>query len=67
VPEAKGLITYNGPSLPFPHDIAVDPASPVFGAPVTPFAEATRLTVELFRAARDAGRLVPAEHGLPLE
>jgi len=67
VPEAKGLITYSGPSLPFPHDIAVDPTSPVFGAPVTPFAEATRLTVELFRAARDAGRLVPAQHGLPLE
>ena len=51
--------------LPFPPDIELDPASPVAGAPVTPFEEATALTVALFRAARDAGRLVPAEHGLP--
>jgi UDP-glucuronate 4-epimerase len=67
VPEARGLITYGEPTLPFPHDIEVDPGSPVAGAPVTPFEEATRLTVDLFRAARDAGRLVPAEHGLPLQ
>ena len=65
VPEARGLITYGETTLPFPHDIELDPASPVAGAPVTPFEEATALTVALFRAARDAGRLVPAEHGLP--
>lgn len=65
VPEARGMITYSDTTLPFPHHIDVDPTSPAAGAPVTPFEEATRLTVDLFRAARDAGRLVPAEHGLP--
>lgn len=67
VPEAKGLITYRGPSLPFPADIEPDPASPLAEVPVTPLEEAARATIELFRAARDAGRLDPAEHGLPLE
>jgi nucleoside-diphosphate-sugar epimerase len=65
VPEAKGLITYGGPSLPFPAYFDPDPASPLPALPVTPLEEATRATIALFRAARDAGRLVPAEHGLP--
>jgi UDP-glucuronate 4-epimerase len=65
VPEAKGLITYTGSSLPFPFDFDPDPASPLPELPVTSLEEAIRATVELFRAARDSGRLVPAEHGLP--
>ena len=65
VPDAKGLITYTGASLPFPFAFEPDPASPLPELPVTPLDEAIRATVELFRATRDSGRLVPAEHGLP--
>ncbi|HEY8869339.1 MAG TPA: NAD(P)-dependent oxidoreductase [Candidatus Limnocylindrales bacterium] len=64
VPESRGLITFDSPSLPFPEQID-DTGIEVLGeVPVTPLREAVRRTVAIFRERLDRGELDPVAHGL---
>ena len=65
VPGARGLITAADAQLPFPSEIAHDSLAALGSVPVTPYADGIRATAELLAALDRAGRLVPAEQGLP--
>jgi nucleoside-diphosphate-sugar epimerase len=65
VPEAAGLIEHEPAPLPFPAEIEHDRLAAIGDVPVTPYEAAIAATVERFRAAADAGRLVAAEQGIP--
>ena len=64
VPEARGLITFDPKPLPFPDAIDSAGMEALGDVRVTPLERAVRQTVDIFRAARDRGDLVPEPHGL---
>jgi UDP-glucuronate 4-epimerase len=64
VPEARGLITFDPKPLPFPDAIDSSGVELLGDVAVTPLERAVRQTIDIFRAARDRGDLVPEMHGL---
>ena len=65
LPESRGLITLEGPTLSFPDAWAVDGLAALGPVPLTPFAAAINQTAEILRGLARHGRLDPAEQGLP--
>jgi UDP-glucuronate 4-epimerase len=66
VPEARGLISHVPTELPFPSDIEHERIAALGDVPVTPYQEGIRATSDIFRRLAREGRLVPAEHGVPV-
>ena len=66
LPEAGGLITFEGPTLSFPDAWAVDSQQALGPLPVTPLAVGISQTAEILRGLARNGRLDPAEQGLEL-
>jgi nucleoside-diphosphate-sugar epimerase len=66
VPEAAGLITVAPTELPFPADIAHGRLAELGDVPVTPFRDAIAATADIYRRLAADGRLVGAEHGVPV-
>jgi nucleoside-diphosphate-sugar epimerase len=64
LPEARGLITFDPQALPFPDAIDDTGIDALGDIPVTPFPEAVRQTVAIFRDRFERGELAPEEHGL---
>jgi UDP-glucuronate 4-epimerase len=64
LPEARGLITFDPKPLPFPDAIDSAGIEALGEIQVTPLQRAVRQTIDVFRAARDRGDLVPELHGL---
>lgn len=66
VPEAAGRITVAGKELPFPAEIAHERLAVLGPVPVTPYREAIAATADIYRRLAAEGRLVGADHGVPL-
>jgi hypothetical protein len=64
LPEARGLISFDPQVLPFPDAIDDTGIEALGDIPVTPFPEAVRRTVAIFRDRFERGELAPEEHGL---
>lgn len=65
VPGSGPRLSVAPTELPFPSDIAHDRLAELGPIPVTPYREAIAATAAIFAELSDAGRLVPAEHGVP--
>lgn len=66
VPEAAGRITVAASELPFPAEIAHESLAVLGDVPITPYREAIAATADIYRRLAAEGRLVAAEHGVPL-
>jgi nucleoside-diphosphate-sugar epimerase len=66
VPEARGLITAEPAPLPFPSDIEHASLAALGPVPVTPYRDAIAETANIYRSFLAEGRLVGAEHGVPV-
>ncbi len=66
VPEAVGRITVAAAELPFPAEIAHDRLAVLGAVPVTHYGDAIAATADIYRRLAADGRLVGAEHGVPL-
>jgi nucleoside-diphosphate-sugar epimerase len=66
VPGAAGSITVAVAELPFPAEIAHESLAVLGDVPVTPYREAIAATADIYRRLAAEGRLVAAEHGVPL-
>jgi nucleoside-diphosphate-sugar epimerase len=65
IPGSGARLSVASTELPFPSDIAHDRLAELGDIPVTPYREAIAATAAIFAALANAGRLVPAEHGVP--
>ena len=65
VPGSRARLSIASTELPFPSDIAHDRLAELGDVPVTPYRDAISATASIFSKLADAGRLTPAEHGVP--
>jgi UDP-glucuronate 4-epimerase len=66
VPGSEGLITADPTPLPFPSDIEHGSLAALGAVPVTPYRDAIRETAAIYARLAGEGRLVGAEHGVPV-
>jgi hypothetical protein len=64
VPGAAGSLTFRPEPLPFPDQIDTTGLAAIEPPPVTPLDDAVAETAARLQSLREAGRLVPEDHGL---
>jgi UDP-glucuronate 4-epimerase len=64
LPEARGLVTFDPQTLPFPDAIDDTGIEALGEVPLTPFPDAVGRTIATFRDRFERGELNPEEHGL---